>query len=293
MTAFDDDALVGTDWLAAHLEAPDVRVVDASYYLPHEGLDPRAEYEAHHIPGAVFFDIDDIADSDSPLPHMLPEPEKFSSRVRKLGLGDGLRIVVYDQRGIWSAPRVWWTFRLFGHEDVAVLDGGLPKWLSEGRAVAEGPGQAETRHFSAHMNTLMVRDKAQVLANLNTPREQVLDARPRGRCEGVDPEPWPNRRRGRIPGSLILPFVELLDPATQTMLPAETLRERFLGAGLDLSRPVVTTCGSGVTAAVLNLGLHLLGHRQLALYDGSWAEWGLPDAGTPVETGAVGTKPVD
>ncbi|MEE8499834.1 MAG: 3-mercaptopyruvate sulfurtransferase [Kiloniellales bacterium] len=293
MTAFDDDALVGTDWLAAHLEAPDVRVVDASYYLPHEGLDPRAEYEAHHIPGAVFFDIDDIADSDSPLPHMLPEPEKFSSRVRKLGLGDGLRIVVYDQRGIWSAPRAWWAFRLFGHEDVAVLDGGLPKWLSEGRPVAEGPVQAEARHFSAHMNTLMVRDKAQVLAILETGREQVLDARAAGRFTGDQPEPRPGLRAGHIPGSLSLPFANRVDPKTQTVLAPEALKERFLGAGLDLSRPVVTTCGSGITAAVLNLGLHLLGHRQLALYDGSWAEWGLPDAGTPVETGAVGTEPAD
>ncbi len=293
MTAFDDDTLVGTDWLAAHLEAPDVRVVDASYYLPHEGLDPRAEYEAHHIPGAVFFDIDDIADSDSPLPHMLPEPEKFSSRVRKLGLGDGLRIVVYDQRGIWSAPRAWWAFRLFGHEDVAVLDGGLPKWLSEGRPVAEGPVQAEARHFSAHMNTLMVRDKAQVLAILETGREQVLDARAAGRFTGDQPEPRPGLRAGHIPGSLSLPFANLVDPKTQTVLAPEALKERFLAAGLDLSRPVVTTCGSGITAAVLNLGLHLLGHRQLALYDGSWAEWGLPDAGTPVETGAVGTEPAD
>ncbi len=285
MTDFASDALVDTGWLAEHLEAPDVRVVDASYYLPHEGLDPRAEYHAHHLPGAVFFDIDEIADTDSPLPHMLPAPEKFSSRVRKLGLGDGLRIVVYDQRGIWSAPRVWWAFRLFGHEDVAVLDGGLPKWLSEGRPVAEGPVQAEARHFTARMNTLMVRDKAQLLANLETGREQVLDARPRGRFTGDQPEPRPGLRGGHIPGSLTLPFVELLDPGSQTMVPPEQLKARFLDAGLDLSRPVVTTCGSGITAAVLNLGLHLLGHRRTALYDGSWAEWGLPDGDTPVETG--------
>ena len=173
MTDFASDALVDTGWLAEHLEAPDVRVVDASYYLPHEGLDPRAEYHAHHLPGAVFFDIDEIADTDSPLPHMLPAPEKFSSRVRKLGLGDGLRIVVYDQRGIWSAPRVWWAFRLFGHEDVAVLDGGLPKWLSEGRPVAEGPVQAEARHFTARMNTLMVRDKAQRIGRNPKTGEEV------------------------------------------------------------------------------------------------------------------------
>ena len=285
MTDFASDTLVDTGWLAEHLEAPDVRVVDASYYLPHEGLDPRAEYHAHHLPGAVFFDIDEIADTDSPLPHMLPAPEKFSSRVRKLGLGDGLRIVIYDQRGVWSAPRVWWAFRLFGHEDVAVLDGGLPKWLSEGRPVAEGPVQAEARHFTTRMNTLMVRDKAQLLANLESRREQVLDARAAGRFTGDQPEPRPGMRGGHIPGSLTLPFVELLDPGSQTMVPPEQLKARFLDAGLDLSRPVVTTCGSGITAGVLALGLHLLGHRRTAVYDGSWAEWGLPDGDTPVETG--------
>ena len=291
MTALDSEALVSTAWLAEHLEAPDVRVVDASYYLPHEGLGPRAEYEAHHIPGAVFFDIDEIADADSPLPHMRPSAEKFSSRVRKLGLGDGVRIVVYDQRGIWSAPRVWWTFRVFGHDDVAVLDGGLPKWLNEGRPEEEGPVQASERHFTARTNTLMVRDKAQMLANLESRREQVLDARPRGRWEGVDPETWPGRRGGRIPASLVLPFAELLDPTAQTMLPPEALKARFLAAGVDLSRPVVTACGSGITAAVLALGLHVLG-RQSALYDGSWAEWGLP-GDTPVETGSAGTESAD
>ncbi len=285
MTAHDDPALVDTGWLAAHLDAPDVRVVDASYYLPDEGLDPRAEYEAHHIPGAVFFDIDDIADSDNSLPHMLPSPEKFSSKVRRLGLGDGVRIVVYDQRGIWSAARAWWSFRVFGHEDVAVLDGGLPKWLSEGHPVADGPGQAQPRHFTARMNTLLVRDKAQVLANIESRREQVLDARAAGRFTGEAPEPRAGMRGGHIPGSRSLPFTELLDAETQTLLPADALRARFAAAGIDLARPVVTSCGSGVTAGVLALGLHLLGHRRVAVYDGSWSEWGQPDGGTPIETG--------
>ncbi len=284
MAAPDVFPLVSTGWLAEHLEAPDVRVADASYYLPGEGLNPRAEYEAHHIPGAVFFDIDDIADSDNPLPHMLPSPEKFSSRVRKLGLGDGVRIVVYDQRGLYSAPRAWWMFRLFGHDDVAVLDGGLPKWLREGRPVQEDAVQAEERHFTARMNTLMVRDKAQLLANLESRREQVLDARSAARFAAREPEPRPGTRGGHIPGSLNLPFLELLDPETRTMLPPAALKERFRAAGLDLSRPVVTTCGSGVTAAVLALGLHLVGHRDVAVYDGSWAEWGLP-GDTPVESG--------
>ena len=284
MAAFDSDSLVTTAWLAEHLDAPDVRVVDGSYYLPGEGLDPRAEYEAQHIPGAVFFDIDDIADSDSPLPHMLPAPEKFSSRVRKLGLGDGVRIVVYDQRGLFSAPRVWWTFRFFGHKDVAVLDGGLPKWTTEGRPVDEGPVRAGERHFTARVNSLMVRDQDQILANLTSGREQVLDARARGRFEGRDPEPREGLRGGHIPGSLSLPYADLIDPKTQTMRTRDDLEASFAAAGFDPSRPVVTTCGSGITAAVLALALDLLGHRDVAVYDGSWSEWGLP-GDTPVETG--------
>ncbi len=284
MADFNSDAVVSTAWLAEHLSAPDVHVVDASYYLPHEGLSGRQEFELQHIPGAVFFDIDEIADGDDPLPHMLPAPEKFSSKVRKLGLGDGVRMVVYDQRGLMSAPRVWWTFRYFGHDDVAVLDGGLPKWLAEGRPVEDGPARPVQRHFTARMNSFMLRDKEQIRANLESGREQVVDARSRGRFEASEPELWPGRRAGRIPGSLSLPYTDLLDPETQTLRPVEELRARFEAAGLDMARPVVTTCGSGVTAAVLSLGLHLVGHKDVALYDGSWAEWGLP-GDTPVDTG--------
>ena len=284
MTDPRTESLVGTGWLAEHLEAPDVRIVDASYYLPHEGLDPRAEFEAHHIPGAVFFDIDEIADTTSDLPHMIPPPEKFSARVRKLGLGDGVRIVVYDQRGIFSAPRVWWTFRLFGHEDVAVLDGGLPKWLAEGRPVEDGPADPSERHFTARTNSFMVRDLDQMVKNLEKGREQVLDARSRARFEGSEAEPRPGLRPGHIPNSRCLPLTELLDPRTQTMLPAKELCRRFEAAGIDMRRPVVTTCGSGVTAAVLALGLSIAGHKDVAVYDGSWAEWGQP-GDTPVATG--------
>ncbi|MEE8226372.1 MAG: 3-mercaptopyruvate sulfurtransferase [Kiloniellales bacterium] len=284
MTDPRTESLVGTGWLAEHLEAPDVRIVDASYYLPHEGLDPRAEFEAHHIPGAVFFDIDEIADTTSDLPHMIPPPEKFSARVRKLGLGDGVRIVVYDQRGIFSAPRVWWTFRLFGHEDVAVLDGGLPKWLAEGRPVEDGPADPSERHFTARTNSFMVRDLDQMVKNLEKGREQVLDARSRARFEGSEAEPRPGLRPGHIPNSRCLPLTELLDPRTQTMLPAKELCRRFEAAGIDMHRPVVTTCGSGVTAAVLALGLSIAGHKDVAVYDGSWAEWGQP-GDTPVATG--------
>ncbi len=284
MTDPRTESLVGTGWLADHLEAPDVRIVDASYYLPHEGLDPRTEFEAHHIPGAVFFDIDEIADTTSDLPHMIPPPEKFSARVRKLGLGDGVRIVVYDQRGIFSAPRVWWTFRLFGHEDVAVLDGGLPKWLAEGRPVEDGPADPSERHFTARTNSFMVRDLDQMVKNLEKGREQVLDARSRARFEGSEAEPRPGLRPGHIPNSRCLPLTELLDPRTQTMLPAKELCRRFEAAGIDMHRPVVTTCGSGVTAAVLALGLSIAGHKDVAVYDGSWAEWGQP-GDTPVATG--------
>ncbi len=284
MADFDSDAVVSTAWLAEHLSAPDVHVVDASYYLPHEGLSGRQEFELQHIPGAVFFDIDEIADGDDSLPHMLPSPEKFSSKVTKLGLGDGVRMVIYDQRGLMSAPRVWWTFRYFGHDDVAVLDGGLPKWMAEGRPLEDGPARPVERHFTARMNSFMLRDKDQVRANLSSRREQVLDARSQGRFEASEPELWPGRRAGHIPGSLSLPYTDLLDAETQTLRPVADLRARFEAAGLDIARPVITTCGSGVTAAVLALGLHLAGHKDVALYDGSWAEWGLP-GDTPVDTG--------
>ncbi|MDH3596725.1 MAG: 3-mercaptopyruvate sulfurtransferase [Rhodospirillales bacterium] len=284
MADFDSDAVVSTTWLAEHLSAPDVHVVDASYYLPDEGLSGRQEFELQHIPGAVFFDIDEIADGDDALPHMLPSPEKFSSKVTKLGLGDGVRMVIYDQRGLMSAPRVWWTFRYFGHDDVAVLDGGLPKWLAEGRPVEDGPARAVERHFTARMNSFMLRDKEQIRANLASRREQVLDARSQGRFEASEPELWPGRRAGHIPGSLSLPYTDLVDAEAQTLRPVADLRACFEAAGLDMARPVITTCGSGVTAAVLALGLHLAGHKDVALYDGSWAEWGLP-GDTPVDTG--------
>jgi len=288
MTVFNSDALVSTDWLAEHLAAPDIRVVDGSYYLPGEGLDPRAEFEAHHVPGAVFFDIDEIADSSVDLPHMIPPPEKFSARVRKLGLGDGVRIVAYDQRGLFSAPRVWWTFRLFGHRDVAVLDGGLVKWLAEGRPVEEGSAHPTERHFTARTNSLMVRDRDQVRTNLDSGREQLVDARSRGRFEGREPEPRQGLRGGHIPGSLNLPFADLLDRESQTLLPAAQLAERFAAAGIDMKRPVIASCGSGITAAVVALGLHVAGHKDVSVYDGSWAEWGDPESGLPVATGPAG-----
>jgi thiosulfate/3-mercaptopyruvate sulfurtransferase len=278
------DALVTTDWLARHLDAPDVRIVDATYILPPTTRDARQEYEQRHIPGAVFFDIDDIADSDSKLPHMLPSPEKFSSRARKLGLGDGSRIVVYDTHGMMSAARVWWMFRAFGHRDVAVLDGGLPKWLKEGRPVEDMKPMPRERHFTARMNQFLVRDLDQVRGALEKKREQVLDARSAGRFRGADPEPRQGLRSGHMPGAISVPFTSLLDPDAKTFLPAESLAGVFKDAGVDLKRPIVTSCGSGVTACVVALGLYLLGRDDVAVYDGSWTEWG-GRADTPVVTG--------
>jgi thiosulfate/3-mercaptopyruvate sulfurtransferase len=284
MSYANPDALVSTEWLAEHLAAPDVHVVDGSWYLPAMQRDAKAEYAEAHIPGAVYFDIDEIADTDNPLPHMLPSPEKFSSRVRKLGLGDGVRIVVYDGMGLFSAARVWWMFRYFGHEDVAVLDGGLPKWRSEGRPLESLDPMPRDRHFTARVNGLLVRDFDQVKANIERGREQVLDARSAGRFTGNEPEPRAGLRSGRIPGSLNLPFNELVDPKSGTMKPADELRGAYEAAGVDFNRPVITSCGSGVTASALTLGLYLLGHRDASVYDGSWSEWGGRDD-APIETG--------
>lgn len=276
------DSLVSTAWLAERLASPDIRVVDATYYLPVQGRNARAEYEARHIPGAVFFDIDEIADTAVPLPHMLPSPEKFSARMRKLGLGDGNKIVIYDAHGMMSAARVWWTFRVFGHRDVAVLDGGLPKWIAEGRPVEDTPPVPRERHLTARFNNLMVRDKEQVRANISGRREQLVDARSAARFQGAEPEPWPGRRSGHVPGSRNLPYTDLLDPASKTFLPAERIRARFREAGVDLAKPIVCSCGSGITACVLAFALHLIGNENVAVYDGSWSEWGLP-GDTPVE----------
>jgi thiosulfate/3-mercaptopyruvate sulfurtransferase len=277
----NSSALVSTEWLATNLSQPDLRIVDATYYLPMQGKNARADYDQRHIPGAVFFDIDEIKDGTTDLPHMLPPADKFAARVRKLGIGDGNRIVVYDANNMMGAPRVWWTFRVFGARDVFVLDGGLMKWMAEGRPLTDEIPAPRERHFTTRFDNTLVRDKQQVMANLSSQREQVLDARSAGRFNATEPELWPGRRAGHIPGSLNLPFNQLLCP-DGTFLPPEQLRAKFATAGVDPKKPVVTSCGSGITAAVLALGLDLIGHRDVAVYDGSWAEWGLP-GDTPVE----------
>jgi len=265
--------LVTTDWLAANLGRRTVRVVDGSWHMPHLKRDARAEFEAAHVPGAVFFDIDAIADTSSPLPHMLPTARTFAARVGALGIGARDLVVAHDTRGVVSAARVWWTFRAFGHDRVAVLDGGLPKWRAEGRPVESGAPAPKPRRFTARLRRGLVRDLAQMRANLRSRREQVLDARSAGRFAGTEPEPRAGLRGGHIPGSLNLPY-ERLHRSDGTLLGPEALARLFEAAGLDLARPVVTSCGSGVTASVLALGLHLLGQEKVAVYDGSWTEWG-------------------
>jgi thiosulfate/3-mercaptopyruvate sulfurtransferase len=282
MAGMGSRALVDTAALAAQLGTPGLKVVDATWFLPTIVRDARREYAEAHIPGAVYLDIDEVADEGSPLPHMLPDPVKFSSRARRLGLGDGTRIVVYDNNKYSASARVWWMFRVFGHPDVAVLDGGLAKWHAEGRPLTDEPVIPREAHFTARQNNLLVRELEQMRANLLSRREQVVDARSTGRFAGTEPEPRQGLRSGHIPGSLSLPHLELIG-ADGTLLPEDGLRNRFATAGVDLDRPIATTCGSGVTAGTLALALYQLGRDDVAVYDGSWSEWGAR-SDTPVET---------
>ena len=279
----DPKTLVSTTWLAAHLKDPDLRVLDASMYLPGTDRDARAEYDAAHIPGARFFDIDEISDLRSDLPHMAPPPEKFMSRMRAMGVGDGHQVVVYDGAGLFSAARVWWLFRLMGHRDVAVLDGGFPKWQAEGHPTEDMPPVIKDRHLTARFQNHLVRDVTQVSQASKLGSVQIVDARAPGRFRGDAPEPRPGLRAGHIPGARNVHYEALLN-ADGTMKSPDDTRALFEDAGVDLAKPIITSCGSGVTAAILGLALTRMGHDSWSLYDGSWTEWGMFPT-VPVATG--------
>lgn len=283
------EALVGTEWLAAHLDDSHVRVVDASFKLP--GITPTAQedYDRGHIPGTVFFDIDDVAEPGTSLPHMIPSAELFARKMEGLGIGDDDRVIVYDGAGLSSAGRAWWMLRLFGHHDVALLDGGLPRWKAEGRPLETAVPNPPHRRFTAQFDPALVRSKNALLDNLSTRSEQVVDARAAGRFEGIAEETRPGLRRGHIPGSRNLPYDRVTDPQTHRLRDADELSALFRDAEVALDHPIVTSCGSGVTACALAFALHLIGHPGVAVYDGSWSEWGLP-GDTPVETGATPAK---
>ncbi len=272
----DPKTLVSTEWLAGHLRDPDLRILDASWFLPDAGRNPKAEYHAAHIPNARFFDLDEISDQRSSLPHMAPPPEKFISRMRAMGVGDGHQVVVYDAAGLFSAARVWWTFRLMGKTDVAVLDGGLPKWRSEGREIEDMPPIVKDRHITVSRQNALVKDVTQVAHAAKLGEAEIVDARAAARFRGDAPEPRPGLRAGHIPGAKNVPYASVLNGDGTMKAPAE-LRAVFEAAGVNLTKPVITSCGSGVTAAVLSLALERIGHRNHALYDGSWAEWGMYD----------------
>ncbi len=266
------DPLVSVDWLAQRVVAPDIRIVDASSFMPGSERDARAEYQAGHIPGAVFFDINEICDTSSDLPHMMPSAEKFSSRVKKLGLGDGLRLVIYDSLGIFSAPRVWWMFRHMGHNDVVVLDGGLPAWIAAGHALEDMVPFPRERHFTVRRRADLIRDMAQVGVKLEKGSAQLVDARSSGRFNGTAPEPREGLPSGHMKGALNVPYASLLTEQGQ-LKDAADLSELMRAAGVDLSARIVTTCGSGVTACVLALALARLGRYDVPIYDGSWTQW--------------------
>jgi len=272
MTELEHKYLASTDWLAQHLGSPGLAIVDASWHLPATGRNGAEEFLTQHIPHAVHFDIDAIADTSSALPHMLPDAIAFSSAVRKLGIGDGMKIVVYDSVGLFSAPRVWWTFRVFGVRDVVILDGGLPKWLAENRPVEDGPARPQPRHFTARIDHGLVASMSDMRAASQNGSLQIVDARSAARFQGDEIEPRPGLRSGHIPGSRNLPWSELVQDGR--LRPVPELESAFAKAGVDTAKPALTTCGSGVSASILSFALANAGHDIAPVYDGSWSEWG-------------------
>ncbi|KAF7824369.1 thiosulfate/3-mercaptopyruvate sulfurtransferase 1, mitochondrial-like [Senna tora] len=302
-SVYTNEPVVSVDWLYAHLKEPDMKVLDASWYMPDEQRNPIQEYQVAHIPGALFFDVDGIADRNTNLPHMLPSEEAFAAAVSALGIENKDGVVVYDGKGIFSAARVWWMFRVFGHDRVWVLDGGLPRWRASGYdvessasgdAILKASAASEAIEkvyqgqavgpitFKPKFQPNLVWTLEQVKKNVEEKSHQLIDARSKPRFDGAAPEPRKGIRSGHVPGSKCIPFAQLLD-ASQTLLPADELKKRFEQEGISLERPVVTSCGTGVTACILALGLHRLGKSDVPVYDGSWTEWGA-QSDTPVET---------
>lgn len=275
--------LVETDWLEKNLENASIRIVDASWHLPAAGRNAAEEFKNAHIPGAVFWDIDDVADPSSSLPHMMPDEDTFARHMGGLGISNDHHVVVYDNVSMMTSARAWWMLRAFGHNRVSLLNGGQVKWQSEGRRVGAAPAQLPNVEFTAVFDPATIRSLDDVRANIDSGDAQILDARSAGRFAGIDPEPRPECRSGHIPGSLNLPFNTLIDPATATVRPLNELSARLAASGIDAARPVITSCGSGITACVLALAMHLTGKEDVAVYDGSWTEWG-SRTDTPVET---------
>ncbi|MFG1461899.1 sulfurtransferase [Xanthobacter sp. DSM 24535] len=275
MTSDTPEGLVSTEWLAAHLSDPNLRILDCTWHHTSTNLDGRTQYRGRHLPGSVHFDIDHVADTSSPLPHMLPNAADFAKKVGLMGVGTGDLVVVYDRLyGGSAAARAWWMFRAFGHDNVVMLDGGFGKWVKEKLPTEMSPVRPEPRAFEAALRPELVRSMGEVRANLRTGAEQLIDARGPGKFDGTQEDVFPVKKLGHIPNAINIPWADLIHPETGALLGREALAARFAAAGIDLGRPIVTTCASGISSCVLALGLYLIGQSCVAVYDGSWAEWG-------------------